>query len=307
MPELASPPRPVPWTIQWQLLQYRILLVIGCAFVLVSLLVFIVPQLAAGNRFESAWQIFPFIHLSVGLGLLIGPLVNWRRRVAILKWGELAPATIVALQDQGTTCSTGEESYGVRNVTGPWLDFDTAFAKAQTFWNRTLPSARPGASDFPSSVLMIFGCFAAAMGIFASFFMVAMLTFTWLSNEPVTKKILWTLFCLGFLAAYLVAVWIIRRCAAKMNRFISGELTMENLGVPTIARCRFVFRAPDGRGCTATADIDLRHRLQTAEANPTDLAIYLPHERNRYLLIGGFWPPIAFQDGKWVRPQPTAV
>src|SRR5262249_46352201 len=130
VPELAPPPRAVPLAIQWQLLRHRVLLVVGAAFVLVSLLVFIVPQFAAGNRFESPWQLFPFLHLAVGLGMILVPVVGWRQRVAVLQWGRLAPARLVALQDQSTTRAPGGETGGVRNVAGPWLDFETALAQA---------------------------------------------------------------------------------------------------------------------------------------------------------------------------------
>lgn len=306
VPELAPPPRVVPMVIQWQLLQHRVLLIIGGAFVLVSLLVFIVPQFAAGNRFESPWQLFPFLHLAVGLGMVIVPLIAWRGRVAVLKRGQLAPARIVALQNQSSSRAPGEKSYGVRNVDGPWLAYETALAQAKRFWTTTLPAGPPESLNPASMILSGFGCVLMGFGLFAVVFTVAALAIIWLSNRPVgfADRGGESLLLLGFMAVYLGGVWFMRRWVEQTMRFASGELTMGASGVPSTVRCRFVFSIANGREIDATAYIDLRQRLERGQATPADLAVYLPDEPRHAVLLGGLWPPLAIRDGQWVRhPQ----
>lgn len=302
VPELAPPPRTVPMSIQWQLLDYRVVVIVGGAFVLVSLLGFIVPQIAAGHRFESPWQLFPFLHLAVGLGMVIVPLVAWRRRVAILKQGVLAPARIVALQDQGRGRATSEQSYGVRNVSGPWLDFEIGFPKAQRFWASTIPTAPAGSINPVSAIMNGFGCVLLFFGAFTVLFFAVGLTLVWISgNQTVAEKAVATLLSMAFLALYLAFVWFGRRWTAQVNLFATGQLPMGQLGIPSTVRCRFVYSALEGGEKEAIAYIDLGQRLQTGQATPADLVVYLPDEPQRALLLGGLWPPLLVQDGEWVR------
>ncbi len=136
-------PRPVPLAVQWQLFDAKPAVVVGMLFVVVSS-AFLVALLSDAGGLHSLWQVFPLLHLAVGLGLAIVPLVLWRRRVAILKHGRLAPARIVAAQDRGGTAPHGEGS--MVNTAGPWLDFERSFAQAQSFWTKTridAPRGRP--------------------------------------------------------------------------------------------------------------------------------------------------------------------
>lgn len=305
LPDLASPPRRVPLAIQWQLISHRISIVIGVAFVLVSL-VFIVPQFAAGARFESPFQLIPFVHLTVGLGMMLVPFILWRRRVAVLRWGRLAAARLIALQDQGSHHSPSPESYGVRNTDGPWLDYPVAFARARQFWNRPAisPGSIPlGSIPFPLLILGGFGCFVIACGLFTIVFMTVMVTMMWLSDAPFAEKVNGTLFCLAFLAAYLGVCWLMLRAFKTMKRFASGELPMSQAGVPTVVHSRLAFFDESGRERVVTAYVDLRHRLQTGESNPSDWVVYLSDEPDRIVLLGGVWPPIEVQAGQL---QPTA-
>lgn len=302
LPDLDSPPRTVPWVIQWHLISQRVRMVIGVgvAFVLASL-VFIVPQFAAGARWESPFQLIPFVHLTVGLGMMLVPLIQWRRKVAVLKWGRLAAARLLALQDQGTRRSPNGESFGVRNIDGPWLDYPAAFARARQFWNRPAISAGSipvGSIPFPLIILGGFGCFVIACGLCTIVFMIVMVTMMWLSDAPFAAKVNGTLFCLAFLGAYLGICWLMLRAFRKMKRFASGELPMSQVGVPTIVHGRLAFLDESGRERVVTAAIDLRHRLQTGESNPSDWVVYLPDEPDRIVLLGGVWPPIEIQAGQ---------
>lgn len=293
--------------IQWSLLQYPVLLVIGCAFVLISL-VFILPQFVAGNRFESPWQFLPILHMSVGLGMVIVPLVGWRRRVGILKGGELAPARIVAIQNQGTVRSYDQESYAVRNLAGSWLDYETALAQAQRLWTSTLPAAPPESPNVASMVLSGFGCILMGFGLFGVVFTIVMLEFIWLNNQPVrfVERGGQSLLILGFMAVYLACVWFGRRWIKKTKRFASGELAIGALGVPSTVRCRFVFPISDGSDAEVMAYLDLLPRLHGIRATAEDLVVYLPYEPKRALLLGGIWPPISIQDGGWVQQPPPS-
>jgi hypothetical protein len=222
--------------------------------------------------------------------------------VGILKHGQLARARVVAFQNQSAVRSAGDESYGVKNVHGPWLDFETGLAQAQRFRANTLPVAPPGLFNPITAIMTGFGCILLSFAAFAVVFFVVALTFVWIGgNQPVSEKAVQTLLGLTFLAAYLAVLWFIRRWLTRMKQFASGKLSMAQVGIPSIAHGRFVFSTPDGSKHEVTAYMDLRQRLETGQANPADLAVYLPDDPQRVILLGGLWPPIAIQDGEWVR------
>jgi len=306
---LAPPPRRVPLAIQWQLFSCSVVLIVGAAFVLVSLLAFIIPQLVAGNRFESAWQFFPFIHLVVGLGMVMAPLIAWRRKVALLRQGQLAPTRITAIQDQGSRSVPHRESHGVRNLGGPWVDYETALIRARKFWNSTLLAGPPEAFNPVTLVLSGFGCILTGFGLFGALFTVAALPIIWFGKQQGDElaRACQTLALLAFMAVYLGTAWFMRRWVNKVKRFFAGELSMGEFKIVPLVRCRHVFTTADGRQLESTAYLDLRERLRHRNSTAADVAAYWPDDPERALLLGSIWPPITIENGSWVRQStPTA-
>ncbi|MEZ6139073.1 MAG: hypothetical protein R3B84_00745 [Zavarzinella sp.] len=292
-------PRKVPLSVQLRMLQHPVMIVIGCVFILFSSVVFIIPQLAAGNRFESPWQFFPFIHLLIGLGMVLVPLAQLRKRVQILKNGVMTPAIIFAIQDQGITNSTSHEPMGVKNVSGQWLDFDTGYVKAREFWEKTIPIARNGQSN-PLTVLMpVFGCVLMAFGAFIVLFFAVFVFLIWFNGkQPISEKIIWTGGACAFLLIYLVSVWVGQRWITKVKQFSEGHVSIGQMGIPTIVCCRFIYAVSEEIK-ESMLYIDFRFRLQTGQSDPSDLAVYDPSNPQQVILLGGFSPPISYSHGKW--------
>jgi hypothetical protein len=295
IPYLAGPPRPVPFSIQWQLFRGKAVFAAGCGFAGVS--VFFIILFATGAGDAGLWRFFPLIHLAVGLGLMAGVLVQWRRRVTLLKHGLLAPARIVAIQDRGSVSRDGEN---VVHLSGPWEEFETGFEKARHFWKETQIPVGPGVH----TGLAIMGCAVGGMALFGAVFAVAAAGIIWLGNAPgaagPAEKLLWTLGVLTLMAVYMAILWVFKRALAQMNRAAAGA-TLAAFGIEPTACCRFVFALPDGSQAQATAAVDLRTRLDRERADPDDLALYLPSRPEQALLLGGFLPPLGILDGAWVR------
>ncbi len=152
------------------------------------------------------------------------------------------------------------------------------------------------------------GCFVTGIGLFGLAWAVVAVPFIWLGQAAggrgAGEKMLMTLAVLGFTALFLAVAWGIRRVVDRMARIAAGGMTPAAMGIEPIARCRFVFPLPDGREAEATASVNLRSRLQAGRAGPDDVAIYVPGEPQRALLLGGFWPPLTLRDGEWVQRRP---
>jgi len=233
--------------------------------------------------------------------MVIVPLVAWRRRVAVLKWGYVAMARIVAIQYQGTVRRPGEESHGVRNLAGPWSDYETALAQARRFWTSMPPTAPPASFDVARFTLGGMGCFLWVAGMFAVLFMGLWLVLLWLSDNLVARKVEGTLFIVGFTAAYLGVIWLMRRWFMQVKRFAAGALSIGHIGVRPTVRARFIFSTTEGHKTEVEANIDLRPRLESYRTSPEDLVVHLSEDPQRALLLGGTWPPIVIENGEWAR------
>jgi hypothetical protein len=298
-PELMPAPRLVPWAIQWQFFHGCPFCIIGMFFLVVSS-AFLVAMNSDSDSQYSYWRAFPLIHFSVGLGLVIAPLVKWRRRVAILKHGVLAPARIVGIQNRRQTCAQGQESNA--SAGDSWLEFDRAFKQMRALWGTRLQP--PAILTSPATTIL--GCVFTCFGLYGAFWAIVVVACIWIGNSgTLGDRFLSSLPVLGFMAVWFGVLWVISSGVGRLRRLGRGsEMTPANFGMEPVAICRFVFRLPNGRETQATASVDLRSRFETGNAKPDDIAIYLPDDPQRALLLGGLSPPVAICDGEFVQVGP---
>jgi hypothetical protein len=296
LPFLAPAPRAVPWAIQWQLFGGRVFCAVGLLFVGVSSVLLALFWSEARGRLVHLGQLFPLLHLSMGLGLTIVPICLWRRKVAIMKHGQLAPARLVAAQARGHWVRQSDGS--MADVGGPWIDYEQAFEQVRAL-RATQLNVPPGFS----TMVPFMGCMIAAFGLFALATALLAVAGIWFGRnqlEP-AEKLLATMGILTFLAVLLGVALLIRSSVLRMRRLKNREITPAALGLKVVDRCRFVFALPDGHEVEVTANVDLRSRLEKGDAEPDDVAIYLADAPRRTLLLGGLSPPVTIWNEQWVQ------
>jgi len=301
MSSLAPAPRPVPLAVQWQLFSARPAVFIGLVF-LCGGGAFLVAFLSNPEGLWTPWVVIPTIHLGVGVGLTTVPIVRWRRAVAILKHGQVAAARLVAVQDRG---GIGHDGEAMVNTAGPWVDYERSFAQTQMFWTTPRIEAAPAAP----LVLKLMGWCVALIGLFGVAWAVVVVALLWLGpaagERGAGENMLLTLALGAFAALFLGTTWFMRRVFNRMGHFAAGGMSPATVGIEPVARCRFVFKLPEGQEAAVIASVNLRWRLQSGRAEPQDIAIFLPDEPQRALLLGGLWPRLSVRDGQWVQhPRP---
>jgi hypothetical protein len=235
----------------------------------------------------------------IGLGTLVGSLRAWVTRVRILRHGELAWATIRTCEEIKTACRSG----ACRSApTGRWLDFREGFDQLDRWWNQ--PRASSTGSAQKAGVNVFLYVFRTMLVLFAIFgvVIVSFMVGAILSAENLSAgaRLLFSLVPLAFLAIWLGMLVLGWRMTGRVMAMMSGEATVADLGCQPMIRCRFEFQTASGQPATAEARVDLTSRLQSRQANPTDVALYDPGNPERALLLSSFTPPLNVSPfGEW--------
>jgi hypothetical protein len=289
LPALAEPPRPVPWTAQWQLLGANLRIGIAGGSFFAAIGVLFAAVLVFDRPHESLEEAFVFgilatVFLCVGVTTAVLSFRNWRQKVAILRRGYVARCQIM-------TCKHPQS--------GRWKRYEDVLQEFRSAWDKPIANFHTAAD---TKGVQRFGTFAGwfAALVFGFMGIVGVVISCGLIYVAVTERESIALFGLPFIALWwAIILWMGRTFFRKVRLLRNiGNESLKSLGISPVVECRAELILPNGKASDFKTSIDLSTRLND-ETN-ADIAVYDPFKPSRALLCGSFRPPLKVSEsGHW--------